>query len=73
MDISLITSEESFSNNYGAALQGYALSCSLTKMGTSVKIIRYKGSDPNGLKLKFRIRTAISGTYHRIFMTPEEK
>lgn len=45
VNISLITSEESFGNNYGAVLQGFALSRVITSFDDSVKIIRYRGGD----------------------------
>lgn len=41
--IYLITSEESFCNNYGALLQGFALNQILNDMGYDSSIIRYKG------------------------------
>ncbi len=44
--ICLMTSEESFINNYGAALQGYALSSTLSNMGYEVRIVRYDGYVP---------------------------
>lgn len=39
----LITSEESFYNNYGALLQGYALNQILNDLGYDTYVIRYKG------------------------------
>lgn len=44
--ICLLTSEESFLNNYGAALQGYALFETLCEMGFDVSIVRYDGYAP---------------------------
>lgn len=41
--ITLMTSEESFHNNYGAALQGYALYRTLEECGYAPTIIRYRG------------------------------
>ena len=41
--ITILTSEESFHNNYGAALQGYALYCTLQEMGLDPQIVRYEG------------------------------
>lgn len=38
-----MTSEESFHNNYGALLQGYALFSVLSSLDYDTKIIRYKG------------------------------
>lgn len=40
--VGLVTSEESFLNNYGAALQGYALCQTLKSLGTDPYVIRYK-------------------------------
>ena len=48
MKISLITSEESFINNYGAVLQGYALTRVVSRLGNSVEIIRYRGGGECG-------------------------
>ena len=44
--VCLMTSEESFINNYGAALQGYALCDILKKLGYTVSIVRYNGYAP---------------------------
>lgn len=41
--ICLVTSEESFMNNCGAALQGYALYHVLSQKGFDVRILKYKG------------------------------
>lgn len=41
--VCLITSEESFLTNYGAALQGYALYTAIRQQGYEVDIQRYKG------------------------------
>lgn len=48
--VGIMTSEESFLNNYGAVLQGYALQKIVTELGYDCKIIRYKGY---GKKRKF--------------------
>lgn len=47
MEIALITSEESFLNNYGAALQGYAIFNTMESLGHSVVIVRYRGGCPS--------------------------
>jgi len=44
--VCLMTSEESFLNNYGAALQGFALFETLRSMGLDVSIVRYNGYAP---------------------------
>ncbi|MBR2376635.1 MAG: polysaccharide pyruvyl transferase family protein [Clostridia bacterium] len=44
--VGMMTSEESFLNNYGAALQGYALQKVIRELGFSPKIIRYNGYAP---------------------------
>lgn len=41
--VCLVTSEESFYTNFGAALQGYALSKVIRDMGYEVNILKYKG------------------------------
>lgn len=41
--ITILTSEESFHNNYGAALQGYALFSTLQEMDLAPQIVRYQG------------------------------
>lgn len=40
-----LTSEESFLNNYGAALQGYALNTILTRCGYKPVIVKYRGGN----------------------------
>ncbi len=44
--VGMMTSEESFLNNYGAALQGYALQRVIRDLGYEPKIIRYNGYGP---------------------------
>lgn len=44
--VGMMTSEESFLNNYGAALQGYALQRTIRGLGYEPKIIRYNGYGP---------------------------
>ena len=43
--VALLTSEESFLNNYGAALQGYALYSSIVEQGFQCQIVRYRGAE----------------------------
>ena len=42
-NVAIISSEESFLNNYGAALQGVALYSTITELGYRTAIIKYKG------------------------------
>lgn len=51
----ILTSEESFHNNYGAALQGYALYKLLQEQGIAPQIIRYEGGKFQDSFLKYRI------------------
>ena len=51
--ICVVTSEESFRNNYGAALQGYALCETLKKMGYTPLVLRYQGGMPQP-QVKFK-------------------
>ncbi|MBO4979878.1 MAG: polysaccharide pyruvyl transferase family protein [Clostridia bacterium] len=44
--VGIMTSEESFLNNYGAALQGYALQRVIRELGYQPEIIRYNGYGP---------------------------
>lgn len=43
--ITILSSEESFENNYGAALQGQALYATLQDMGYAPQFVRYKGNE----------------------------
>ena len=64
-----MTSEESFHNNYGAALQGYALYTTLQKLGYAPKIVRYFGNMQPPLStfpLKKRLRIRASRLYHSV-------
>lgn len=41
--VTILSSEESFGNNYGAALQGYALYTAVREMGFAPQFVRYRG------------------------------
>lgn len=73
--VTLLTSEESFINNYGAALQGYALYTILKEMGLSPKVVRYKGGEARNSQIEyhlFQIKRAIGKLYHTIKDTKSE-
>ena len=73
--VCIMTSEESFLNNYGAALQGYALSHTIDGMGYESKIVRYNGGMPprsQDISLYRRFYCAGSRIYHRLLPTPAE-
>lgn len=66
--ICLVTSEESFLNNYGAALQGFALNHILTEYGFNVSVLKYAGGMKKPYKLlspKGKVRRILSSTYHK--------
>ena len=72
----IITSEESFSNNYGAVLQGYSLYSVLQELGVEPQIIRYKGGQFQSSAAKyyiFRIRRYMSLIIHWLFPRPIER
>lgn len=67
--ICMMTSEESFHNNYGAALQGYALYTTLKKLGYDPKIVRYFGNMQPKLStypLPTALRIIASRAYHSV-------
>lgn len=69
--ICLVTSEESFLNNYGAALQGYALNYVLKELGFDVFVLKYRGGMKKPYKLlslKGKLRRILSSIYHN-FLT----
>lgn len=73
--ITMLTSEESFYNNYGAALQGYALYTILKEMGLSPKVIRYRGGEARNSQIEyhlFQIKRAIGKLYRSIKGTKKE-
>lgn len=68
--ITILTSEESFHNNYGAALQGYALYSTLREMNLDSQIVRYQGGQFQDsacryyfMRAKRRIRLLIQRLY----------
>ena len=65
--VAVLTSEESFINNYGAALQGYALYTTLKEMGLDPRIVRYKGGECRNSQMEyhlFQIKRALGKKYH---------
>lgn len=72
----MMTSEESFHNNYGAALQGYALFQTISELGFKPCIVKYYGSQfPTGghSNTYFYTKRFFSRLYHRLIKTSEEK
>ena len=69
--VCILTSEESFINNYGAALQGYALNQTIEKMGYEPAIVKYRGGMPTpppkftGIR---RVRALLGRIKRRIFV-----
>ncbi len=64
--ICLVTSEESFLNNYGAALQGYALYITLVNFGYDVRILRYKGGMIDTSQIKEVLKSHIKNAHETI-------
>lgn len=67
--IAILTSEESFINNYGAALQGYSLYTILKEMGLSPNIVRYHGGEARNSQLTYRLfqfKRAVGRKYHAL-------
>lgn len=67
--VALLTSEESFINNYGAALQGYALYTTLKELSLSPCVVRYKGGEARNSQAEYRlfqIKRAIGKKYHML-------
>jgi hypothetical protein len=60
--VCIMTSEESFHNNYGAVLQGYALFHEIQKKGYNPKIVRYRG----GMHLRKKDMSFYLRNYQRI-------
>jgi len=74
--VCIVTSEESFHNNYGAALQGYALFTTISGMGYKPKIIRYKGGmQPRyrDMNIKGKLRYKLIKIYHYLFKNKEQR
>lgn len=74
--VAVLTSEESFINNYGAALQGYALYTVLKELGLSPCVVRYKGGEARNNQVAYRlfqIKRALGRKYHALVdPLPEE-
>lgn len=69
--VCILTSEESFINNYGAALQGYALTKTVEKLGYEPAVVKYRGGmiapppKPKGIR---RVRAFLGRIKRRIFV-----
>ncbi len=64
-----MTSEESFINNYGAALQGFALFYTIKRLGYYPKIVRYYGNMQPPLSsysFPIAVKHALGRVYHSI-------
>lgn len=51
----MLTSEESFQNNYGAVLQGYALNKTLSDLGLKPIVVRYLGGEIDRNRFTYRV------------------
>lgn len=70
--VTLLTSEESFINNYGAALQGKALCDTIAELGYDVIVVRYHGGDfieNDKLYYLYWCKHTLGKFYHRLFPT----
>lgn len=54
--VAMLTSEESFHNNYGAALQGYALYNAIAELGHKPVVVRYRGGVLANSKAQYYIK-----------------
>lgn len=69
-DVCILTSEESFLNNYGAALQGYALYTYIKSKQYAPNIVRYRGGMQKkwkSLSIKGKLNRLIRKTYRFFF------
>lgn len=67
--IAILTSEESFINNYGAALQGYALYSTLDNLGLEPMVVRYKGGEARNSQFEYRLfqaKRALGRIWHKL-------
>lgn len=74
--VCMLTSEESFLNNYGAALQGYALYTYIKELGYIPKIVRYRGgmrTKWENLSFKGKVDRFARGVYRFFFPTATKK
>ena len=69
----ILTSEESFHNNYGAVLQGYALYTTVQEMGCEPIIVRYRGGTFIELNLYRKFRHRLGIMYRNLFPSDEKK
>jgi hypothetical protein len=68
--VTIMTSEESFLNNYGAVLQGYALYSVLQDNNFDPQIVRYSGGQFQDTALRYylvRAKKRAGKLYHRLF------
>lgn len=68
--VTILSSEESFENNYGAALQGQALYATLQELGCEPQFVRYSGNefDKSYLRyLAFYVKWIGGRVYHAVF------
>lgn len=72
--VTLLTSEESFTNNYGAALQGFALVSSLNDIKCQTTIIRYRGGrfSVAGKNRFIQLIKSIIAPVYRFFLAVEK-
>lgn len=73
--ITILSSEESFENNYGAALQGYALFSTLQEWGYSPSFVRYRGGRFSKQFKKhsiYGLKRMLGCVYHHLFPTKKE-
>lgn len=67
--VTILSSEESFHNNYGAALQGQALYATLQELGYTPQFVRYQGDDFDKSYLRylaFRVKWIGGRVYHAV-------
>lgn len=72
--VTILSSEESFENNYGAALQGQALYATLQELGCRPQFVRYTGNKFAKnylLYLAFCVKKAGGHVYHAFFPRPQ--
>jgi len=75
-NVTIMTSEESFSNNYGAALQGYALFSKIVDLGYDAKTVRYQGGNFENNRITciyYLVRSKVGRIYHTVFPNPNAR
>ena len=73
--VTILSSEESFGNNYGAALQGYSLFSTLQEWGYNPSFVRYRGGRFSNKYKKysvFAVKRCLGFVYHRLFPSKTE-